>query len=113
MKETLCTAPLLQYPAFSNPFVLTTDASGYALGAVLSQGSIGRDLPVAYASRVLNEAEINYSTIEKELLAIVFATGHFRPYLYGHKFTLVTDHRPLVWLHNIKDPVSRLARWHI
>ena len=61
----------------------------------------------------LQGAEINYSTIEKELFAIVFYVHHFRPYLYGQKFILVTDHRPLVWLYSIKDPVSRLARWRI
>ena len=63
--------PILQYPDFSKPFVLTTDASNFAIGAVLSQGKIGSDLPIAYASRALNASETNYSTIEKELLAIV------------------------------------------
>lgn len=113
LRDALCSQPLLQYPDFTQPFVLTTDASGYAVGGVLSQGVIGKDLPVAYASRLLNPAEQNYSTIEKELLAIVHCVRHFRPYLYGRKFKLVTDHRPLVWLHSVKDPTSRLVRWRL
>jgi len=111
LRESLCTEPILQYPDFTQPFVLTTDASGYAIGGVLSQGKIGKDLPISYVSRILNKAEQNYSTIEKECLAIVYCTNHFRPYLYGRKFTIVTDHKPLVWLHSIKDPSSRLWKW--
>lgn len=111
LKEALCTEPILQYPDFSKPFNLTTDASGQAIGGVLSQGPIGKDLPIAYASRLLNTAEQRYSTIEKECLAIVYCTSHFRPYLYGRKFTIVTDHKPLVWLHSVKDPSSRLWKW--
>lgn len=111
LREILCKEPLLQYPDFSRPFVLTTDASGYAIGAILSQGDIGKDLPVAYASRKLSNVEERYSTIEKELLAIVYAVKHFRPYLYGRKFMIVTDHKPLVWLKSVKDRYSRLARW--
>lgn len=65
------TKPILQYPDFSKSFNLTTDASGYAIIGVLSQRPIGKDLPTAYASRLLNSAEQNYSTIEKECLAIV------------------------------------------
>lgn len=113
LRDNLCTEPLLQHPDFTKPFVLTTDASGYAVGGILSQGNIGKDKPIAYASRLLNKAEQNYSTIEKELLAIVYCVHHFRPYLYGNKFTLVTDHKPLVWLHNVKDPTSRLIRWRL
>lgn len=113
LRDNLCTEPLLQHPDFTEPFVLTTDASGYAVGGILSQGNIGKDKPIAYASRLLNKAEQNYSTIEKELLAIVYCVHHFRPYLYGNKFTLVTDHKPLVWLHNVKDPTSRLIRWRL
>lgn len=112
-KELLTNAPLLQFPDFSKPFVLTTDASNFALGAVLSQGPIGSDKPIAYASRTLNDAETRYSTIEKELLAIVWATKHFRPYLYGKKFTIYTDHRPLAWLNSIKEPNSKLTRWKL
>ncbi|XP_025161027.1 uncharacterized protein LOC112589987 [Harpegnathos saltator] len=113
LRNSLCTEPILQYPDFTRPFVVTTDASGYAIGGIISQGQIGKDLPIAYASRLLNAAEQNYSTIEKELLAIVYCVQHFRPYLYGRKFNLVTDHRPLVWLHSVKDPSSRLVRWRL
>jgi len=113
LRQSLCKEPILQYPDFSKPFILTTDASGYAIGGVLSQGAIGKDLPIAYVSRVLNEAEKKYSTIEKECLSIVFTTSHFRQYLYGRKFTIITDHRPLVWLNSIKDPTSRLWKWKL
>lgn len=112
-KELLTNAPLLQYPDFQRPFVLTTDASNVALGAVLSQGTIGSDKPIAYASRSLNETERRYSTIEKELLAIIYAVKHFRPYLYGNKFYIYTDHRPLAWLYSLKEPNSKLTRWRL
>jgi hypothetical protein len=61
----LTNAPLLQYPNLDEPFILTTDASGYAIGAILGQGKLGSDKPIAYASRTLNEAELNYATFEK------------------------------------------------
>lgn len=112
-KELLTTAPLLQYPDFEKPFILTTDASAVALGAVLSQGPVGSDKPVAYASRTLSDTESRYSTIERELLAIIWAVKHFRPYLYGHKFYIYTDHRPLAWLHSLKEPNSKLTRWRL
>lgn len=103
LKRKLTTAPLLIYPDFTKPFVLTCDASNYAVGAVLSQGPIGKDQPIAFASRTLNKSELNYSTTEKELLAILYGCKTFRPYLYGNKFQIVTDHRPLKWLFNHKD----------
>lgn len=112
-KNILTKEPILQYPDFSEEFILTTDASNYAIGAILSQGQISQDLPIAYASRTLNKAECNYSTIERELLAIVWAVQHFRPYLYGRKFIILTDHRPLTWLFKCKDPSSRLIRWRL
>lgn len=112
-KTLLTNDPILQYPDFSKDFILTTDASNLALGAVLSQGNIGSDKPIAYASRTLNSSELNYSTIEKELLAIVWATKYFRPYLYGRKFKIVTDHRPLQWVMSLKEPGSRLTRWRL
>lgn len=112
-KTLLTNDPILQYPDFTKDFNLTTDASNFALGAVLSQGPIGSDRPVAYASRTLNDSELNYSTIEKELLAIVWATKYFRAYLYGRKFKIITDHKPLQWLMNLKESNCRLTRWKL
>lgn len=108
-KELLTNAPILAYPRFDHKFTLTTDASGVSIGGVLSQS----DRPIAYYSRTLNSAERNYSTIERELLAILDSTKHFRPYLYGQIFTIETDHNPLVWLYKIKEPNSRLVRWKL
>jgi len=112
-KNMLINYPILQFPDFKQPFILTTDASKYAIGAILSQGNPPNDLPIAFASRTLNKAEINYSTIEKELLAIVWATKYFRPYIFGRKFTVYTDHQPLTWWFKLKETSSRLMRWRI
>jgi len=61
----------------------------------------------------LNEAETRYSTIEKEMLAIIWAVKYFRPYLYGNKFKVITDHKPLVWLQNFKGQNQKLLRWKL
>ena len=113
LKGKLTSKPILQYPDLEKDFILTTDASNQGLGAVLSQGEIGKDLPIAYASRNLNSAEKNYTTSEKELLAMIWGVKHFRPYLYGRKFKIASDHKPLMWIMNVKDPGSRLLRWRI
>ena len=113
LKFKLISRPILQYPDFSKEFILTTDASNRGLGAVLPQGPVGKDLPVAYASRSLKSAETNYTISEKVLLAVVWATKCFRPYLYGRRFKVVSDHKPLIWVMNVKKPGSRLMRWGI
>lgn len=110
LKEVLMKNPLLQYPSFSEPFIVTTDASNVGIGGVLSQLKDSNDLPVAYYSRTLNKAEVNYLTTEKELLAIICTIENFRPYLYGKTFTIYTDRRPLQWLFNCKNPSSKLVR---
>ena len=112
-KTLLINEPILQYPDFNKEFIITTDASNVALGAVLSQGKLFTDRPVQYASRTLSETEQRYSTIEKELLAIVYAVKTFRPYIYGRHFKIYTDHRPLVWLWKLKEPNSKLMRWKL
>lgn len=109
-KNILTSSHVLQRPDFTKKFVLTTDASNYALGAVLSQGPIGKDKPIAFASRTLTKSEENYSTIEKELLAIDWACTYFKPYLFGRKFTLYTDHKPLTYALNLKTSNDRLIR---
>ena len=113
LKAKLTSQPILQYPDFSKEFILATDASHAGLGAVLSQGPLGKDIPVSYATRSLGKAGSSYTTSEKELLAIVWATRYFRPYLYGKDLKIVTDHEPLTWIMNVKDPGSRLLRWRI
>lgn len=112
LKKKFMNPPVLDYPNFdkNNTFHLHTDASGYAIGAVLSNDN-GK--PVAYASKTLNKAEQNYPTIEKELLALVWAIRHFRPYLYGRRFIVHTDHRPLVYLFSLTDPSSRLTKFRL
>ena len=113
LKTKLTSHPILQYPDFSKEFILTTDASNCGLGAVLSQGPIGKDLSITYASRSLSKSEVHYTVSEKELLSIVWATKYFRPYLYGRRFKIVSDHKPPIWVMNVKDPGSRLMRWRI
>lgn len=110
LKEVLISPNVLQFPNFEKEFILRTDASGFALGSVLSNYD---DKPIAYASKSLNKAEKNYSTIEKELLAIVWAVKHFRPYLFGRRFKILTDHRPLVYLFSLKEPSSRLTKFRL
>ena len=89
-------------------FIVTTDASDFALGAVLGQGKIGEDKACNYGSRFLRGAE--YSTYDRELLAIVFAKDLFRPFLYGRIFTIITDHEPLKHFHKTKKPDLRFNR---
>ena len=81
MKDKLCTTPVMAYPNFKLPFILTCDASKLAVGAVLAQVQDGAERLIAYASRQLNTAEQSYSATELELLALVWATKNFRCYL--------------------------------
>jgi len=107
LKAALTTAPTLKLPDLNEPFEVITDASDYAIGAVLIQG--GR--PVAYESKKLNKAEKNYHTTDKELLAVVHALTIWRCYLEGVTFKVLTDHNPLTYLSTQKELSGRQARW--
>ena len=99
LKETLCSDQVLAYPDFKSQFILTTDASKLAVAAILSQVQDGVERPVAFASRQMNKAELNYTASEAEMLAVTWATKHFRCYLYGKKFLVRTDHSALTYIH--------------
>jgi hypothetical protein len=111
LKKALVSYPVLRQPDFSKQFILHTDASNLAIGVVLSQEEDDKDHAVAYFSRLLKGAELNYSISEKECLGVVFGVQKCRHYIWGTKFKIVTDHSALAWLMNIKDPSSRLTRW--
>ena len=111
LKARLTTTPVLALPDDDLPYVLDTDASDYAMGAVLSQLHDGQERVIAYASRTFNRAERNYCTTRKELSAVVFFIAYFRQYLLGHRFTVRTDHAALQWLRRTPDPVGQQARW--
>ena len=111
VKGLLVKAPILAYPDFDNEFVLTTDASNIGLGAVLSQKVKGKEVVISYASRTLSKAEGNYSTTERECLAVVWAVQHYSHYLLGGTFVIRTDHDPLSYLRSVPSPHGRLARW--
>ena len=112
LKEKLCTKPIfLQHPDFEKTFKLTTDCSNIAMGAILSQSKNGFDHPVAYFSKTLNRSQQNYGASDKECLAALTAIEHFKPYLVGRRFILVSDHEPLSFIRSKKDPSQRLMRW--
>lgn len=112
LKSKLMKGPVLSYPdPKGGEFVLDTDASNRAIGAVLSQMQDGEEKVIGYFSHALGKAETNYCVTRNELLAIVEAVKHFHCYLYGRKFRRRTDHGSLRWLLNFKviRPVSSMA----
>ncbi|XP_050559306.1 uncharacterized protein LOC126912218 [Spodoptera frugiperda] len=111
IKSLLVSAPILRQADASKPFVLCTDSSAYCIGAVLMQGEGHDEQPVEYASRLLTSAERNYSTTEREALAVVWALGKFRGYVKSAKVIVRTDYQPLGWLMGQRSPSGRLARW--
>lgn len=113
IRELLVQAPILSCPDYSKKFVIQTDASGYGIGAVLTQPQEGGEKVICYLSRSLTKQERLYTTTEREMLALVWAIQKLRPYIEGVPFTVITDHHALKWLLNLKDPTGRLGRWSI
>ncbi|KAJ9567317.1 hypothetical protein OSB04_003283 [Centaurea solstitialis] len=111
LKRHLTNAPIMVPPNWDQPFEIMCDASDYAVGAVLGQRKNNHFQPICYASRTLNDAQENYTTTEKELLAVVFAIEKFRSYLVLSKIIVYTDHSALKYLFAKPDAKPRLIRW--
>lgn len=89
LKKAMTEAPVLALPDFSQPFIVECDASGFGIGAILMQAN----RPITYFNQALHGKNLELSTYEKEMLALVAAVQKWRPYLMGHKFIVKTDHR--------------------
>ncbi|GJY52952.1 reverse transcriptase domain-containing protein [Tanacetum coccineum] len=110
LKKKLTEAPILIAPDWEQPFELMCDASDFAIGAVLGQRIKKHFRPIHYASKTMTEAESNYTTTEKEMLAVVYAFEKFRSYLIMNKSIVYTDHSALKYLFAKKDAKARLLR---
>ena len=108
---TLIKAPILQSPNWDLSFELMCDASDYAVGAVLGQRIDKKPTAIWYASKTLAEAQMDYTTTEKELLEVVYALEKFKPYILGSKIAIYTDHAALKYLFSKKEVKPRLIRW--
>jgi len=112
LQQRLTTAPVLAFPDYSRPFILTCDASKTAIGAILSQQFDEGERPIAFASRQLKPAEKRYTIMELEGLAVVWGVRYFHAYLFGPTFTVLTDHRALAFMASPGSELSdRMQRW--
>ena len=111
LKARLTSAPIMAFPSMREPFILYTDASQQSICAVFNQIRNGSERVICHASKSFSKAQSQNSTTKRELLSIVIFTKHFKHYLLGRKFQIVTDHRALLWLHNFKDLDGLTARW--
>jgi hypothetical protein len=111
LKSALVSAPIIQPPDLSQPFEIMCDASDYAVGAVLGQRKEGLVQAVYYASKTLNEVQLNYANMEKELLVVVFAFEKLRSYIVNSKVIVYTDHMAIKYLLAKKDAKPRLIHW--
>ncbi|EER11350.1 retrovirus polyprotein, putative, partial [Perkinsus marinus ATCC 50983] len=103
---------VLVHPDFTKPFIVQADGSSHGLGAALCQvDDNGVERPIKFASRALSSAESKWSTEQVELLAVLWAVEHWHYYLYGRRFTIVTDHDNLRWLLHVSPKKPRLCRW--
>lgn len=110
-QDLLCKRPIHKLSDFDRTFILRTDASEDGIGTVLLQLENEENLPVAYATRKLQDRERSYAVIEKECVAVVCGVQKCHQYLYGQEFLLETDHQPLTYLDKSKTEYSRLMSW--
>jgi transposase InsO family protein len=114
IRDALTQTPVLAVADPNKSYILHTDASDHAMGAVLSQTDEDNRLhPIAYASKTFTDAQKNYDTTEREALAIIWALNHFNTYCEGHKYTLITDHKALEYIKTNKDVKKRIHRWAV
>jgi hypothetical protein len=111
LKHSLMQAPILRFPDYNQKFILQTDVSDVGIAAVLHQERGKDKWVIAYASRSLSKHEKNYSTLEKEALAIVWSVEKYHAYLFGRKFVILSDHQPLKWLYSVNEPKGRISIW--
>ena len=111
LKNALMTAPVLKMPDYSQPFYIWPDASQLAMGGVLTQKEDDHHRPIAFLSSKFSAAEQNYSTTERELLAILICLRRWRCYIEGKETTVYTDHKPLTWARGLKNPKPRQWAW--
>jgi hypothetical protein len=111
-KEIFLEFPILRRPDFNKVFIAYIGWSAFGIGVILGQlDEEGKEYVNTYESQSNNKAESNYSSYERECLAIVWVVIHFRPYLYGTKFTLYTDHQPIKWLITNDKLIDKLTCW--
>ena len=111
IKDILIRAPIMATPDWNKEFGIMCDANDFSIGAVLGQRAYKTFRAIYYARKTFNEAQENYSTIEKEMLAIVFTCEMFRPYILGSHVIVHTDHATIKYLMAKKDAKPRLIRW--
>lgn len=113
LKTALTTHPILAYPDTSLPYVLHTDASDKAVGAILTQVQEGTERVIAYLSHQLSGPQTRWAAIEREAYAVVYALDHLKTYLWGAEFEIFTDHKPLTSLFRAEIRNTKVQRWAI
>ena len=113
LKKCLIQAPILAYPDPALPYKLYTDASQGAIGAVLAQDQVGQESVIQYLSHQLSAGQQKWPTIEQEAYTIIYAVSKFRHLLYGSKFTIHSDHKPLSTLFTTEMKNARVQGWEI
>lgn len=114
LQQLIILAPCLCFPDFSLPFYITMDTSGVGIGTVIYQllnGDESKINFISFQARALHKSERNYPAYKKELLGIIFALNHFHQYIWGHRFTLYTDHHLLTYIHEQKELPQIITNW--